>query len=170
MSGGPASVYSVSNSMSLVSIDRAAGAAAASTEENEEEPPHPLTLLQIEAFGVKSNGDEGILRYHEFKNKLTPVFKFNQALGSIFSAKINSTELGEFIDELYLSYLLVYKQNPSQLNAKNPKELNKALFDPSNQYMWFKEYIVRPNLKYNGHYKFPSEIGAKPIALRWLKM
>jgi hypothetical protein len=102
-SGGPASVYSVSNSMSLVSINRAAGAAAASTEENEEEPPHPLTLLKIEAFGVKSNGDEGILRYHEFKNKLTPVFKFNQALGSIFSAKINSTELGEFIDELYLS-------------------------------------------------------------------
>jgi hypothetical protein len=168
MSGGPGDVYSVSNSMSLVSINRDAGGAAASTQNVP--PINPLTQLQFDAFGIKSNGDEGLLRFHEFKNKLSAVFKFNQALGSIFASKINSNELGEFIDELYLSYLLVYKENPVQLNAKDPKELNRALFDATNQYMWFKEYIVSPNLKYNGHYGFPSDVGAKPIAERWLKM
>jgi hypothetical protein len=173
MSGGaaggyPADVNGVSNSMSLVSINRAAGGAVST--QNVQSPVHVLTQLQVSTYGIKSAGEEGLLRYHEFKNKLTPVFKFNAETGSIFAAKINSNELGEFIDELYLSYLLVYKENPSSLNAKTPRELNKALFNPRDQYMWFKTYIIAPNLKYNGHYGFPCDIGAKPIAERWLKM
>ena len=183
MSGGyPADVNSVSYSMALVSIDgstggasdgasgAASGAAAAGNSQNPQTTvPHPLTQVQIDNYGYASNGDEGALRLHEFKARLPDVFNFNRALGCIFTAKFNSKELAVFIDELYLSYLLVYKENPPQLNASTRTQFHDALFNPSNQYMWFKAFIVSPNLKYlHGYYGFPPDIGVKPIAKIWL--
>jgi hypothetical protein len=64
---------------------------------------------------------------------------------------------------------IVYKENPQQLNASIRKQLHDARFNPSNQYMWFKAFIVSPNLKYlNGYYGFSPDIGVKPIAKIWL--
>jgi hypothetical protein len=156
MSGG-SSADAIANSMSVVSLD------TAGNSEN------PLTQLLADVYGYKTNGEDGVLRYHEFKAKLPNVFNFNREVGCIFTTKFNAKEMGEFVDEMYLSYLIVFKENPSQLNAKTGKELNDALFDPQNQYMWFKAYILTPNLKYNGFYGFPLDLGVKPLAEIWLK-
>ncbi len=156
MSGGyPANVEQVTNGM-------AALVAAP--------PVNPLATQLNDTFGYPTNGVDGVLRYHEFKSKLPNVFNFNREVGCIFTAKFNSKEMGKFIDELYLTYLYVFKSNPPPLYAINANELHMAIFNPENQYMWFKEYILRPNLKHNGPYQFPNDIGIKKdVAEIWLK-
>jgi hypothetical protein len=163
MSGGyPADIV---YSMSLVSLNGAAGAAgAAGASGTQNEVPSNHT-----AYGFKSQGVNGVLRFHEFKTKLRKVFHFNQEVGCIFTADFRSTIASEFFDELYLSYLMVFKTNPSELNATNPRELHDALFNAQSHYMWFKVFILAPNLKYNGFFGFPSNIGIQPAAETWLK-
>jgi hypothetical protein len=139
MSGGyPADVNGISYSMALVSIvdstggapggpvGGAAGGAAGTSQNPQTNVPHPLTQVQIDNYGHMSDGDEGALRMHEFKARLPNVFNFNRALGYIFTAKFNSKELAIFIDEMYLSYLIVYKENPPQLNAENRTQHHDA--------------------------------------------
>jgi hypothetical protein len=171
MSGGfHVNVESVSDGMAVVSLSGAAGAAGASgSASGTTNHQNPLTALLNNTYGYATNGNDGVLRYHEFRGKLSNVFNFNREVGSIFTTKFNAKEMGEFIDELYLSYLIVFIQNPTQLNATNACELNAALFNPQNQYIWFKAYILAPNLKYNGFYGFPVDVGVKSVAEIWLK-
>jgi hypothetical protein len=171
MSGGfHVNVESVSDGMAVVSLSGAAGAAGASgSASGTTNHQNPLTALLNNTYGYATNGNDGVLRYHEFRGKLPNVFNFNREVGSIFTTKFNAKEMGEFIDELYLSYLIVFIQNPTQLNATNASELNAALFNPQNQYIWFKSYILAPNLKYNGFYGFPVDVGVKSVAEIWLK-
>jgi hypothetical protein len=163
MSGGyPANVQGVTDGMAAL-IELAAVGLPGNTQ-------NPLTTHLNNTYGYATDGADGVLRYHEFRAKLPNVFNFNREVGCIFTTKFNAKEMGNFIDELYLAYLVVFKQNPSQLNATNASELNMAIFNPQNQYMWFKAYILAPNLKYNGHYGFPNDIGVKcAVAETWLK-
>ena len=113
-------------------------------------------------------GNNGALRYSEFKLKLAKVFHYNLEVGSIFVASYNSKAAMEFFDELYLSYLLFFKENPC--NFRTPQSLHEALFESQNQYAYFKHFVVFPNLNYNGNYGFPENIGAKELVARnWLK-
>ncbi len=156
MSGGyPANVETVNHGMAALVVAP---------------PVNPLTAQLNDTYGYPTNGADGLLRYHEFKAKLPNVFNFNKEVGCIFSAKFNTIEVGNFIGELYLSYILTFKANPPQLNATNSNELHMAIFNPTNQYMWFKAYILCPNLKHNGPYQFPNDIGIKlVVAENWLK-
>ena len=116
-------------------------------------------------FGDK---EKGAIRYSEFKLKMTKVFQLNAEVGCIYVAASNSKAVLSFYDELYLSYLLFFKSNPFCYNS--PKELHDVLFDPQNQYAYFKHFVVLPNLIHNGRYGFPEDIGAKEtIAKTWLK-
>ncbi len=113
-------------------------------------------------------GNNGALRNSEFKLKLAKIFHYNLEVGSIFVVSYNSKAAVEFFDELYLAYLLFFKEN--QCNFRTPQSLHEALFESQNQYAYFKHFIVFLNLKYYGNYGFPENIGAKEIFARnWLK-
>ena len=166
MSGGypVVDMNTVNSAMSLTSIS---GGSSNGTENylplicnpNGEAPKN------VAMWGKKGTG---ALRYSEFKSKLPKLFNFNAETGSIFVASFHSKPVMEFFDELYLSYLLFFKENPCSF--RTPQSLHEALFDPQNQYSYFKHFIVFPNLHYNGNYGFPESIGAKAIvAKNWLK-
>jgi hypothetical protein len=45
-----------------------------------------------------------------------------------------------------------------------------ALFNANDQYALFKQYIIHPNLKYNGPLGFPVDLGIKEqVAVNWMK-
>jgi hypothetical protein len=128
--------------------------------------PNGIATKNSVMWGTK--GSNGALRYSEFKLKLAKIFHYNLEVGSIFVASYNSKAAVEFFDELYLSYLLFFKENPC--NFRTPQSLHESLFESQNQYAYFKHFIVFPNLNYNGIYGFPENIGAKEIvAKHWLK-
>jgi hypothetical protein len=175
MSGGyPAAdnVCSVTASMAMVGLDGAAGAVTG-YDQNVNVPhavihnPNGRAPSNVTVFGEASKGSNGALRFPEFRDLLCDAFHFNRATGCIFVAPLNKRAALDFFGELYLSYLMYFKTNPLQYDT--PKKLNDTLFDAQNQYSLFKQYIVHPNLKYNGHYGFPVELGAKEVALAWLK-
>jgi hypothetical protein len=174
MSGGyPAAddVNRLTVSMSMVGLDGAAGAV---TGYDQNVPydvihnPNGRTKSNTTVFGEASKGASGALRFHEFRDLLSDAFHFNRVIGCVFVAAFNKRVTLDFFGELYLSYLVYYNTNPLQYDT--PKKLNDALFDAQNQYSLFKQFIVHPNLKYNGYCGFPLELGAqRQVAETWLK-
>jgi hypothetical protein len=174
MSGGyPAAdnVNSLTVSMSMVGLGGAAGSATG----YDQNVPHSVihnpngrTPSNATVFGEASQGISGALRFHEFRDLLSDAFHFNRVIGCIFHTPFNKRETLDFFGELYLSYLIYFNKNPFQYDT--PKKLNDALFDAQNQYSLFKQFIVHPNLKYNGRCGFPFELGAKEgVTETWLK-
>ena len=149
----------LSYSMALISVNGATGSQNMRQPRNDSE----------EQFGFKTKGENGSMRYHEFKDKLKIVFTFNKELGSIFSCG-NTKEYSEFVDELYLSYLVVFRANP--FGSEKTEEFHRLLFDASNHFKWFKKFVLNPNRhpSNDGHFRFPASLGAKPIAETWLNM
>jgi hypothetical protein len=168
MSGGyPADMNRIADGVARVSMDGAAGAASG----NDQNVPHAVINNpngrapdNATIFGLKSNG---ALRFHEFKDKLSDAFHFNRAVGCIFVASFNKRPVLDFFDELYLSYLMYFKTDPFKFVS--PQDINGSLFNPANQYSLFKQFVVHPNLKYNGFFGFPVELGPKQVAEIWLK-
>jgi hypothetical protein len=173
MSGGgfPSDVNYVTDAMAGVSLDGAAGAMVnydQNVPQGVIQNPNGRTAYNESVFGFVSKGKRGYLRFHEFRDLLSDVFFFNKQVKCVFVAAYNTRVVLDYFDELYLSYLLYFQTDPMKLVTADAK--NGLLFNANDQYALFKQYIVHPNLKYNGPLGFPLDIGIKEeIAKIWLK-